>query len=288
MKKFGDRKDGKKVRDINGMNRIMYHLGKNRCDNEVYINSSLDVTELIKYVDNCNKIKDKHITYFHVFCTAVGKILYNRPLLNRFVVNGHFYDRNDVLISYVAKTGFNDKAEELMKVLKIEKDDTLFSISDKISGDVDKIRKSKSSGTDDFVSTVGNMPKLIRSFVATVFKFLDRHDFIPFSMTKDIIYYSSVIVSNLGSIGCKEAIYHHLCNFGTNSVIVTIGKIYKREIVNEEGKKEIRDFCDFGITLDERIADGYYFIKSVKLIEVIFKNPKLLEGRCDDKIREEK
>jgi len=34
---------------------------------------------------------------------------------------------------------------------------------------------------------------------------------------------------------------------------------------------------DFGITLDERIADGFYFARSVKLLKHIIENPALLE-----------
>ena len=55
MSKFGDRKDGKRVKDINGMNHIMYHLGKSRCSNEVYIDYPIDVTNLVKYVEKTNK-----------------------------------------------------------------------------------------------------------------------------------------------------------------------------------------------------------------------------------------
>lgn len=275
MSFFKDRKDGKRVRNINGMNHILYHLGKSRGSNEVYIDYCIDVTNLVKYVDKINNKEDIHITYFHVFTTAIGKVFYNKPLLNRFLVNGHFYDRNEVLISYVAKTSFEDTSQELMKILSIKKDDNIFSISKKISEDVNNIRKSKASGTDDLVSMVGNLPKPLRSVVAGVFKILDRYDMLPTSLTREILYYSSVIVSNLGSIDCKEAIYHHLSDFGTNSVFITIGKIYE---------KDNHYFCNFGITLDERIADGFYFVKAIKLLEYILNNPVLLEGDSSDEI----
>ena len=286
MRKFGDRKDGKRVRKINGMNHIMYHLIKKRYDNEVYINYALDVTELVKYVDKQNKENkdDSHLTYFHVFATAIGKVIYNRPYLNRFVVNGHFYDRNEVLLSYVAKTEFSDDAEELMQVIKVNEYDNLSTLSARISKKVTDTRTNTSSGTDDLVSNVGNMPKPIRSIIVAFFKFLDRHGLLPVSMTREIIYYSTVLMSNLGSIGCKDAIYHHLSDFGTNSILITTGKIYKKEIINDSGKKEIRDFCNFGITLDERIADGFYMIKSIQYLDYIFKNPKLLEEDASAKI----
>lgn len=284
MKKFGDRRDGKRLKDLNGMNYIMYHIKKKRSESEVYINYSIDVTELVKYINELDR-KKKHITYFHAFSTAVAKVFYNRPYLNRFIVNGHFYERNEVLLAFAQKTQFNDDAKEFMQIFKVNKDDNIFSISERMSKKVQTVRSNKGSGTDDLVAKIGKMPRPIRGFVVSIFKFLDKHDLVPRSMTKEILYYSSVILSNIGSIGCKDAIYHNITDFGTNSVLATIGKIYKKEIINDKGKKEIRDFCDFGITLDERIADGFYFIKSVQLLEYILGNPKLLEGRCDDKIK---
>ena len=284
-RRFGDRKDGKRVRDINGMNYIMHDIQKRRNDNEVFGNYHLDVTNLVKYVNKYNEENtERHLTYFHVFSTAIAKTIYNRPFLNRFIVNGRFYDRNNVSLAFTAKTEFNDKAQEVMQIMRVEEDDTLFSISDKISGLVKKTRTSKTSGTDDLIEIVAKMPKHLRYFIVGIYKWLDKHDFLPLSMTKEILYYSTAILSNLGSIGSHDAIYHHLSSFGSNSLLITIGKIYKTEIINENGKKEIRDYCDFGITLDERIADGFYFIKSVKLLQYILDNPKLLEGKANEKI----
>ena len=65
---------------------------------------------------------------------------------------------------------------------------------------------------------------------------------------------------------------------------MTIGKIHKENVVMSDGSTEIRDFCNFGITLDERIADGFYFVKSVQLFDYILQNPELLEGDANEKI----
>ena len=75
----------------------------------------------------------------------------------------------------------------------------------------------------------------------------------------------------------------YLTEMGTNSVIITIGKINeKQEIIN--GKVETRSYCNFGVTLDERIADGFYFIKAIKLLEYILNNPILLEEDANAKV----
>lgn len=59
--------------------------------------------------------------------------------------------------------------------------------------------------------------------------------------------------------------------------MVTIGTLHKAEVLMPDGTKEIRDVIDIGATLDERIADGFYFARSLKLIKHIFANPELLD-----------
>ena len=284
MRSFRDRRDAKRITDLNGMNFILYHLKKKRSYREVYVDYPIDVTEVVKYLEKNKDKNEVRLTYFHMFATAIAKVFYNRPYLNRFIVNGHFYQKNDVSLAYVAKTSFDDDSQEVMRVLKIEEDDNLFSISKNITGYVKEARTSSTSWTDNFVDNIGHAPKLIRAFIVWIFRFLDRHDLLPKDMTKEIIYFGSAILSNIGSIGSNASIYHNITDFGTNSCLITMGKIYKKEVINESGKKEIRDFCDFGITLDEGIADGFYMIKSIELLDYIINNPKLLEGACNEKI----
>ena len=92
-----------------------------------------------------------------------------------------------------------------------------------------------------------------------------------------------MIISNLGSIGCG-AIYHNLADFGTCSALTTIGEISDEVIVNEKGEEEVRQMCEFGITLDERIGDGFYFARSVAMIEHILQHPEMLEEPVSSRI----
>jgi len=279
-KKFGDRRDGTRVK-TGGFEKFFYYLKPKRSESEVHILREIDLTELVKYYSELKK-DNESITYFHLFSTAIAKIIYNKPLLNRFVMNGNYYDRNEVTLSFVAKTSFTDDAQELLNVIRVSEDDNLDKVSKKILGDVKKIRSNKTSEIDDFVGLFNKLPKFIIRFIVWIAKILDNHDLLPYSLTKDSIFHSTVLLSNLGSIHCG-GIYHNLTNFGTNSVVVTIGEI-KEDVRVINSKIEKRHVCEFGITLDERIADGVYFAKCVNLFEYILNNPSLLEGRIDDKI----
>lgn len=270
-----NRRDGKRVKDIDAMHVLMPYIKPNRCDSDVFINQKLDVTELVNYYEDM-KLKDNDLTYFHLFITLIAKTIYNRPLLNRFIVNKKYYDRNDVLIAFTAKVNYEDTSKEILKVIKIDPEDNLFSIKEKTLKAVSDVRNAKEEGTNGIMNIIGKLPSFLISLVVKVVKYMDRHDLLPKSLINDNLYYSTCIVSNLGSIK-SSAIYHNLTDFGTSSILATFG-----EIREENGRK----YAEAGINIDERIADGVYFVKSVKLMQDILNNPKCLEGNVNDKIKE--
>jgi pyruvate/2-oxoglutarate dehydrogenase complex dihydrolipoamide acyltransferase (E2) component len=287
-KKIGDRKDAKKVRKLDGMHNIMIDIKPVRGDSDVYINLKIDVTNLVKYIEKKKKEDPKNkLTFFHAFSMAFAKTAYNRPLLNRFIANRTFYDRDDIILAFVAKIAFNDSSEEVMINIKVDEKDTIYDLRDKILEKVNKTRNSKAGdkkdGTNDIVDVIGRLPKIIRVPIVGLVKFLDKHGWLPDSFTTDNIYYSTIILSNLGNLGIGS-IYHNVTNFGTSSIIATIGKIHKDIVIDENGKEKVIDVCDFGVNMDERIADGYYFAKSLKLFEYILNNPELLEGKANEKV----
>ena len=280
-----NRRDAKRIKDINGMFQIMLDLKPNRCDSDVFINQKMDVTKLVEYVEKKKK-EGKDITYFHTFLTAIGKTIYNRSKLNRFIANRHVFEHNDIIISFVAKISFDDRSEEIMVMVPIEESDNIDTISKKVKDKVDSIRQKRSTkeGANNAIDVIGKLPNIVRVPLMGLFKWMDKRDLLPKSLIKDNLYYSSIIVSNLGAIKCG-AIYHNLTDFGTCSSLATMGEIKKVEIINDKGKKEVRSICEFGINLDERIADGYYFAKSVQLLQYIFDNPELLDEEVSTKIK---
>ena len=271
-----NRRDAKIIKNLTSTQRVIYYLKKKRCDSDVYINMKVDMTNAIKYIEKQKK-EGKHITYFHFFCSAVAKTLYNRPLLNRFIMpGGKVYEHNDVSVGFVAKVKFEDYSEEYLAVEHLKKDYNLFDVSKKLEKVVEKLRNNKKNDTDKTADTLAKLPAPIFDIVMKVLKFMDNHDLLPENITRNSIYHSSIIVSNLGSFK-SSSIYHNLTDFGTASSLITMGAIHKEPVANDDGKVEIKDVCDFGINLDERIGDGYYFVKSMKVFEYLLNHPELLE-----------
>lgn len=271
-----DRRDAKRV-ELPGLMQCCIDLKPGRMENEVYINSLMDVTELEQYVQK-KKEQGEHYTYFHAFMLAAGKTIYNRPKLNRFIKNRHMFEHNEVTLAFVAKMALSDHSEEIMLLVDIAPDETLESLAAKISKRVENLRGKSvdKKGANSAIDVLGKLPNFIRVPIFGVIKWMDRVDLLPKDLQKDNIYFSSMIISNLGSIHCG-AIYHNLANFGTSSSLASMGEIKPVERIMPDGSKQIRKMCEFGITLDERIADGFYFAKSCKMIEYILQHPQLLE-----------
>ena len=273
-----------RVRDAGGMAQIMIDLKPARCDSFVYTLKEFDVTNLVKYIEKKKK-EGEHLTFFHAFVTAAAKVIYNREKLNRFVQNRHIFQHNDVVISFVAKVSFEDKSEELMIMVPVGPNDNIFTIKKFIMDKVESIRSKsdyEKEGANDAIDILGKLPNIIRVPVVGLLKWLDDKGMLPASLVKDNLYYSSMIVSNIGSLG-SNAIHHNITNFGTASSLATMGQIKDKEVIID-GKKEIRKICDWGIAFDERVADGFYFIKSVEYVQYMFDHPELLEDDASTKI----
>ncbi len=276
-KKRGDHPDGRLIKDIDAFHIYFANLAPRKSTTEVWLKESVDVTDLLQYIRNKNLNNPTYkTTVFHAMLTVIAKTVHHRPYLNRFIRNGKYYQRNNILLSFVAKQKFNDEASEALVCLKIDKDMTMGDISSKVINDVSQARKSGGNEADDILNTITKLPGFLLRIIMRVIHLLDRYGKLPKFFYEIDPNFSSVLVSNLGSIKI-DAPYHHLNDFGSNSVMITIGEIHKQSVVNEDNETVIRDVVNIGITLDERIADGYYFAKSVRLFKQMIKNPSCLD-----------
>ena len=275
---FGDRRDGKRVK-APGLQTVMTALLPQRTGCEVYLNDKIDATELIKYLEKKNEGRtERKMTIFHCAITALARMLMERPTMNRFIQGWAIYERNEISLSFVARRTFVDGSAEALLYFIPKPEDTVNEVSEWIMGEVKETRKSEvaTGGVDELLDKFAAMPRFLMAFLVRIIRYLDFWGINPKFITDGDPNYSSILVSNLGSIKCPS-VYHHLNNYGTNSVMVTIGTLHKEEMLMDDGHKEIRDVIDIGATIDERIGDGFYFARSLKLVKHIFAHPELLE-----------
>ena len=278
-KKWGDRPGARYIRDVSGLTTIMLHLMPKRTESEVYLADRIDATELVKFIERKNAEHDNYkTTIFHCFVLAVARMLKERPKMNRYVQGRRIFERDSISLTFMAKRRFADNAEEAFMEVVPKDTDTIDEISHQIYGDVREARKSEHStgGIDATVDKFAKIPRILLMLVFKILRWLDFWGRVPKPLKEGDSNYSSVLLSNLGSIQ-GPAVYHHLNNYGTNSIMITVGTLHKEEMVMPDGTKQIRDVLDFGATIDERIGDGFYFVRSLRLVKYIFAHPELLD-----------
>lgn len=269
-----DRKDGYYIKPSDSMHAIMPYLMDKRIEAEVSKSEVIDVTKLMKWIDKKNADLDFRFTFFQCFAALFVKTIYNRPYLNRFVQGHRMYDRKHVSIAFVAKDKFEDNAEEKMIVLKINPKDNALKLGKRMAVDIFKTRKSGTNDLDKSLKILTKFPRFLMRIIIGFIRWLDYHGWVPKGLSENDSNYATLLLSNLGSIKCGSC-YHHLNNYGTNSIVLTIGTLKQ-----EKSKYTV----DITTTLDERIADGFYFAKSIKLAQYIADNPELLEEELSKKV----
>ena len=270
------RRDGVRVKGLEGFHKILPYVMPKRTDAEVSMTEQFDVTDLVKYMAERNDKEGTNLKIFHAICMAVAKTIYHRPKLNYFIAGRQYYERPDITLSFVVKRQFEDAAVESLMFLKVEPDMNIDDVSKLIIGDVSKLRREESNHMDDMLNFFGNLPRpFLELFFATLRR-LEYHGVMPKALTEGDPNYSSVLLSNLGSIG-SDSCYHHLNNYGTCSVMITIGKLHKEQKLMYDGTWQPRDVINCTITIDERLADGFYYAKSLRIMKYLLENPKALE-----------
>jgi len=258
------RSDGTLVRGIPAFDKLIPHIMSRRCDSTNYAKIEINITNLHNFLNEARASGQK-IGIMDAIITAFAFMLKKQPEVNRFVANHKVYQRNHVCVSFtMLKRGVDEVIETAVKVY-IEPDDNLFSISQKVR---DVIKKNEQpevkSAMDVFVNQIMSLP-FLPGFLVGGIRVLDRFGLLPKSIIKLSPFHSSLFISNLASIK-MDYIYHHLFEFGTNSLFATIGK------PKRDGEKRT---ITLGISTDDRICTGAVWAKAFYEFKKCIENPAL-------------
>ncbi|MCL2735138.1 MAG: hypothetical protein FWD75_00715 [Propionibacteriaceae bacterium] len=274
-KKRGDRYDATRVRVPYDLNAIFPYLMKGRNESIAYFPIDIDAENLLEYIA-ANKGTENEITIFQAVLLALTNVLRKRPTLNRYFIGRRLYQRRDIVFSFIAKKTFTDDGQETNVLVRIKPEDDRATILAKLRGEIHTAKSDGQKQDDKIISLFLHLP---RGLLRAAIKILEWWDFYvdtPGFLRGIDPLRCSVYLANVGSVGLG-APYHHLFEWGTCSMFMTIGKIEPTVCVGEDGQPTVRRRLKLRVSLDERIADGYYDARSLELMETYLVDPTLLE-----------
>ena len=187
------------------------------------------------------------------------------------------------VIGCMKKAGMSIRDIRQYIELALRGDDTIDTVHEYIRQQVTECRSEKVDPTTGVMDYLNKIPRFISKTAIRILMWLDKHGWVPADIIATDPYYSSVVISNLGSIKLKCG-YHHLTNWGTCSMFCIIGEKKLSPFFDAEGHAAMRETLDLGLTIDERLADGYYYSKSVRLLKHLLEHPEELEKPLKEEV----
>ncbi|MDY0138637.1 MAG: 2-oxo acid dehydrogenase subunit E2 [Candidatus Izemoplasmatales bacterium] len=282
---FGRRCDGKKVRNIDPFMRIVPHIMYDRNDAMVMQFQEIDCENLDKYIFDKRKKEGLRLTYMDVVMASFVRVLSIRPKLNRFIMNGRIYKRNNIQISLSVKKKLIDQAEETTIKMSFDGTESINDIMDKIHQTVKENQGEIHNDTDHIAKILTRTPNFLIKASVRFLMWMDKHGMLSKKIIDVSPFHTSIFVTNLKSIK-MEAVLHHIYNFGTTGIFVSMGKeTWEPKVINQETKEiAARKIMKMGIVIDERICDGLYNSLSLREFKKIMENPYILDEQNNNVI----
>lgn len=275
-RRFGDRKDGRRVRTMSPMSYVIPYIMRTRNDAQNQIADTIDITEADKFLREMRAKGYKSISVLHVFIAAYIRAISMRPGINRFCSGQKIYHRNTIEINMAVKKEMSLDAPDTMIKVRFEPTGTITDVYEKFNAVVEKATAEGSN--TDFDKTarwLTRLPGILFRGTVRLLEFLDYHGWLPQALLDVSPFHGSMIITSMGSLGIPP-IYHHLYNFGNLPVFISYGLKYHKNVMNANGAVERRTMIDVKVVTDERICDGFYFASALKLIRKFVASPALL------------
>lgn len=270
--------DATKIK-VDPFKRVEPHVMNRRCDSTAYISLQHVITKTLKFIDhyNQNLHEANRLKIFHIILCAIVRTIALHPELNRFIAGRKYWQKNEILLSFVIKKELKYKSKETMAKVAFSPFETLETVRTKIYNIIHEARSDDGNDSQEEIDFFGKLPRFLLMFAAKMINFLEFFGIMPRSLVRSDPLYTSVVVANLGSVKIKGAVLHHNYMYGTASAFLTINRIHKAAIVDEDLEEiRIEDVIDFGVSFDERVSEGFSVGKAMEDFRLFIENPELL------------
>lgn len=269
---FRWRPDGDLVRNLPRTRRIVPFIMRRRNESTVFFKQKVDTSKTVKFIEEFRERTGLRATMLHLLIYAAGKMLKDRPRLNRFVAGGRIFQRHGFWVSFSAK---KQKTEEAPIVLVKEEINPSWDFEElvrKIESGINQGRSDNLSTTDTELSLLFNLPVFLVGWLVWFLMKLDHVGLLPGDFIRKDPLFASLFIANLGSID-MDAGYHHLYEYGNISVFMMVGRIHDEVVVGPDGKPTVRPMMTLRYSFDERIEDGLYAARALDIMKKIIEDP---------------
>ena len=277
------RPDGRLIRGLDPIFQLISHVMTQRNDAQVFYKMDVRTDGMDEYIKKCYKDDGLDISYTDILIAALVRTIALRPQLNRFVVNSRVFARHEIVFSLSIKRVLDDASEETIVKFTFNGTETLEEISQNMRKTIQESMVSDNK-TDELVASLMRLPHFFIKSAVRILKWMDLHNMLPASFLEGSPFHTGVFFTNTKSIGLNY-VYHHIYNFGTAGLFLSIGKAHLVP-TSGRGGMSVRRILSLGLTFDERICDGLYLANSMRTVQRYLSDPALLEAPLEERVRD--
>ena len=218
-RRFGDRKEGRRIRSLDPLYAFTPFIMKTRGDATNYFSASVELEAIEKYIKKKREEGLKGFGILHIFIAGYVRCVSQYPGVNRFVSGKRIYARNNIEIVMTVKKRMSTTAGETEFKVVFEPTDTINTVYERVNEAIEKIKTEEDSSTDKVAAVLIKLPRPLLSAAIRFFDWLDYHGWLPMSLIGASPFHGSMVITDLGSLGIPP-IFHHLYNFGNVPVFI--------------------------------------------------------------------
>lgn len=275
-RRFGDRKDGRRLRSLAPYNTVSPYIMVERNDAQNYFNGRFETAAADRYVQGKRSAGLEGFGILHVILASYVRMISQRPGINRFISGQKIYSRPDIVVNMIIKKQL--RADEIDTAIKIvfRPEDTAEDVFRKFQEVRAKAFCEEGNNFDKTAKLIGYIPGLVKKAAIWTLKTMDYFGVMPQAILRASPFHGSMFITSMGSLGIPP-IYHHLYNFGNVPIFIAFGAKRAENHIGDSGKIIRKKYIDYTIVMDERICDGFYYASGFKLFRSYLANPAVLD-----------
>ena len=274
------RADGTPVPNLHPVRRIMPFVMPTRNGAFVLFEQDIPTAPLLALLDrlNAGRPADRRVTFFHCVLSAIGVALTEFPRLNRFIAGSRLYDRRGIWLAFSAKQKLARDAPIFTAKIEYRHGERLPAMVDRLLAILGVGRSGRETPADREIKGFLRLPGPLLRLAVRAQRVLDGWNLLPTALIKDDPLYASAFVANLGSVGL-DAAFHHLYDYGTTPIFVTMGRVHRAPLVRDDGTVTSHEVFTLRYTYDERVEDGFYAARALERLAACLAAPDQLDPR---------
>lgn len=273
-RRIGDRRDGRRLRSLDGLHVATPFIMKDRNDACNTFTEEVNISKADEFVREQLMSGNEGFSLLHVILAAYVRTISQYPFLNRFISGQRIFARNNIEVLMVVKKEMSMDAPETSINVIFDPRDTVLDVYARFNEQATRAVNTENE-TDGIAGFFKKFPRLLFRATVGLVKMLDYVGLCPKVLTDNLPFWGSMIITSMGSLGIKP-IYHHLYNLGNLPVFIAYGTKRKAYYLDKYGNVNMRKVVDIKVVTDERICDGFQYATAFRTWKKYIENPDLL------------